>query len=347
MVVLSPLRKRAMNTLITIGTSAGGVEALIQVVAGLPRDLPAQVLIVMHVGAHDSILPQLLTKHGSLPVRHATDGEDLDGAAILVAPPDHHLMVERDGARARARLSRGPKENHSRPSIDVLFRSAAEHFGARTVGVVLTGFLDDGTVGLHAIATCGGTTVVQDPATAVAPSMPQSALDAVRVDHVLPLAQIGPHLARLAGGRTPAPTLPLPSPAPEWVSVENSAVKQLAGIDVLERIATRSSITCPDCGGTLFELNHFPFLRYRCHTGHAFALHTLLHEQETKLEEALWAAMRALQEKEHVVEQLAYRAHAVGDEATAARHRMQAARARDQARALREMVRDSRSGETE
>lgn len=336
-----------MNKLITIGASAGGVEALAAVVSALPRDLAAQVLIVMHVGSHPSILPKLLSAHSKLPVRHARDGEALGGGAILVAPSDHHMVVERESGdqHGRVRLSRGPKENHARPAIDVLFRSAAEQFGVRAVGVVLTGFLDDGTLGLHAIAQCGGITIVQDPDTAVAPSMPQSAIDMVRVDHILSLAQIGPRLAQLS--ESSATQAAASWPVPRWVSMENQHVRQLAEPAALEQLATVSKASCPDCGGTLFQLNDFPFPRYRCHTGHAFSLHTLLHQQEAVLEKALWTAARSLEEKEQVVEQLAYQAQAAGDEPASLRYRAQAAKARDQGRTVRGLVTQTGASGTE
>lgn len=326
-----------MKRIITIGTSAGGVDALSALVAALPADLAAPVLIVMHVGSHRSMLPQLLGSKSKLPVRHAADGDRLGSGMVLVAPPDRHLMVERgfDGV-SRVRLSHGPKENHTRPAIDVLFRSCAEQFGPITIGVVLTGFLDDGSLGLHAIKQCGGVAIVQDPATAFASAMPQNALDTVDVDHTLALADIAPALVDLVG------TLGVPAarPLPAWVAMENAQQRQEAGAEVLERHGRASRATCPDCGGTLYEVTGLPFVHYRCHTGHAFGLHTLLHEQESALEEALWSAVRTLQEKEHVVEQLAYRAQAAGDNEAAGKYAGLAARARDQARVLRGLTGD-------
>lgn len=205
-----------------------------------------------------------------------------------------------------------------------------------TIGVVMTGFLDDGSAGLHAIKQCGGIAIVQDPATALAPSMPRSALETAAVDYTLPLDEIAPALVDLAG------TLALPAvhPLPAWVAMENAQQRQAGGPQELERHATPTRATCPDCGGTLYQVDGLPFARYRCHTGHAFGLHTLLHQQESALEEALWSAVRTLQEKEHVVEQLAYRAHASGDEEAAGKYAALAAKARDQARVLRGLAAD-------
>jgi len=161
------------RNIVVIGASAGGVGALQRLAADLPPLFPAVVLIVLHVGANRSLLPRLLAAAGPNPPVHAQDGEKLRMGHLTVAPPDHHLLVD-DGS---LRLTRGPKENFARPAIDPLFRSAALAYGPRVIGVVLTGSLDDGTAGLQAIKQCGGLTLVQDPTTAFAPSMPASALD--------------------------------------------------------------------------------------------------------------------------------------------------------------------------
>lgn len=180
---------------IVVGASAGGVSALVDLAATLPADLPAVVGVVLHVGSQHSILPELLSAHGPLRAVHPRHGERLVPGRIFVAPPDHHMLFTPDGVQ----LTRGPRENHSRPAIDPLFRSAALHWRDRAIGVVLTGDLDDGTAGLAAIKDCGGTAIVQDPATAFEPSMPASALAHVAVDGCLPLAAIGPALAQLVG----------------------------------------------------------------------------------------------------------------------------------------------------
>lgn len=325
-----------MKRIVTIGTSAGGVEALSAIVSRLPADLAAPVLIVMHVGNHRSILPALLAARSQLPVRHAVDGDRLSSGTVLVAPPDRHVMVERGLDGARVRLSHGPKENHTRPAIDVLFRSCAEQFGELTIGVVLTGFLDDGSTGLHAIKACGGVAIVQDPATALAPSMPQSALEAVEADYVMPLDEIADKLVELVGSLR----LPPPRPLPSWVTMENAQQRQEAGAEALEQHGKATRATCPDCGGTLYTIGDQPFAHYRCHTGHAFGMHTLLHQQEAALEAAVWTAVRTLQEREHVLEQLAYRAHTTGDESAARRYTAEAAKSREQAHTLRGMTGD-------
>lgn len=178
---------------IAIGTSSGGVDALFALVSRLPRDLPATVAIVLHVGAHDSILPSLLSHSGPLPAVHAVDSESYLHGKIYIAPPDRHLIVE----GTHLRVVRGEKENHARPAIDPLFRSAAAEMGTRVIGVILTGLLDDGAAGLGAIQSCGGVTIVQDPDEAFACDMP---LHASRyADYVLPIAGLARRLIELTG----------------------------------------------------------------------------------------------------------------------------------------------------
>jgi two-component system, chemotaxis family, protein-glutamate methylesterase/glutaminase len=187
--------------IIAIGASAGGLEPLRQLVAGLPSGFAAAVFIVWHVSpTHPSLLPQILQFDGKLPVAHAQNGEIIQSGRIYVAPPDYHLLVE-DGC---VRLYHGPKENHSRPAIDPLFRTAAEVYGERVIGVVLTGMLFDGTAGLIAIKRHGGIAIVQDPAEAKYPSMPRSAIGHDHPDYVLPIAQIAEELRRLVQGEAHA-----------------------------------------------------------------------------------------------------------------------------------------------
>lgn len=289
-----------MRKLIVIGTSAGGLHALQQLLGALPADLQAAVLIVMHIGANPSELPGILSQRSALPVLHARDQQLVEPCTVLIAPPDHHLLVDRDDGLARVTLSRGPKENHTRPAIDPLFRSAAAAFGPRVIGVLLTGYLDDGTVGLQAIKACTGMALVQDPADAFAPDMPASALQNVAVDYSLPLHAIAPALISLVD----RPVKEAPPAAPHWVQVENRFARNQAGIDDLPGVGTPSTFTCPDCGGTLWQLAHNMPRRFRCHTGHSYTIHTLLALQQETVEHCVWAAIRALQEQERLAEDM-------------------------------------------
>ena len=183
------------HDIIVIGASSGGIEALTEVAARLPEDIPAALFVVVHVAPRSvSVLPEILNRTGPLTAAHARDNEKIKSGRIYVAPPDFHMLVT-NGA---IRLVRGPKENNTRPAIDPTFRTAARNYGARVVGVILSGALDDGASGLRAIKERGGLAVVQDPLDALFPDMPQNALAAVAVDHVLPMAEIAPLLDRLA-----------------------------------------------------------------------------------------------------------------------------------------------------
>ena len=238
----------APSRLVVVGASAGGVQALRALAAELPADFPCALLVVLHVGAHPSILPRLLSRSGALSATHAVDGEPYRPGHIHVAPPDHHLLV--DGARLR--LARGPKEHHARPAIDPLFRSAALAHGPGVVGVVLTGRLDDGTAGLQAIKAGGGITVVQDPADAIEPSMPASALRHVQVDHCVPLAGIGALLDSLVrtdvAPRAAAPEIEVAS----TMTHEHALSLSLGDpMQHLQAIAAPSPFVCPDCSGGL------------------------------------------------------------------------------------------------
>ena len=182
-----------LTSVVVIGGSQGGVQALLQVVSELPDDLPAAILAVVHIGSSPSMLPSILSDLGKLPASHAKTGEQIKEGHVYVAPPDHHLLV----SDAYLHLSHGPRENGTRPAIDPLFRTAARAYGAGTIGVILTGGMNDGTAGLREIKNYGGTTIVQDPSEAEVSSMPQSALENVPIDYCTPLSHIPPLLVRL------------------------------------------------------------------------------------------------------------------------------------------------------
>lgn len=329
-----------MQTIIVIGTSAGGMDALKSVLAALPPDLPAAVCLVMHIGANKSVLPEILSRAGPLPVRHARDGEPLRPGVVLVAPPDRHLLLSNSGDLPHTVLSHGPKENYTRPAIDPLFRSAAAAFGARVVGVILTGYLDDGTVGLQAIKACGGTAIVQEPSDAFAPDMPASARDHVAVDLLLPLCRIGAELATLAQRRAALARPPAHTPVPDWVRLENRFITPGAGMDELEKIAEPSTYTCPECQGTLWQIKAPPPQRFRCHTGHSFTAQTLEQQQGQQAEAAMWAAVRALRERERLSNGLAELAERNQWPEAAKQHRLYASNANAHAEVLTALLKE-------
>ncbi|MBV8900039.1 MAG: chemotaxis protein CheB [Verrucomicrobia bacterium] len=278
--------------IIVIGTSTGGIEALKVLASGLPADLRASLFIVLHMGANGlGILPQILEQSGPLPASNARQGEAIRSGHIYVAPPDHHLLLEPTG---HVRLSRGPKENRFRPAVDPLFRSAAYAFGPRVVGVVLTGFLDDGTAGLWAIKERGGTAVVQNPDEALAPSMPRSALQHVPVDHCSTLEDMAPLLVELA--RTPVKQKGA-SPVSKRLETELKIAKENNALEAgITEWGEPSLYACPECHGVLLQLKEGSNVRFRCHTGHAYSLETLLAEFTERTEETLWNAIRSMEE---------------------------------------------------
>jgi two-component system, chemotaxis family, protein-glutamate methylesterase/glutaminase len=279
------------RNIIVVGASAGGVLALSELVASLPANLPAAVFAVLHVNPHcPSALPAILNRSSALPVLHPKDGEKIQAGRVYVAPPDRHLILQ-DG---QVRLSYGPTENGHRPAIDVLFRTAARAHGARVIGVVLTGSLDDGTAGLAHVKQYGGLAVVQDPEEADYRSMPESALRHVAVDHVLPIAGMGPLLDHLA--RAPLPE-PLPSPPEGDMGKSDLEIED-------EQKGVPSGLTCPDCAGALWERSDGNLVHFRCRTGHAFSPESLAAMQAESLESALWAAVRSLEENASLARRL-------------------------------------------
>ena len=284
-----------MRNLVVVGASAGGVEALTTLVAGLPRDFPAAVLVVLHVpSSGTSALPAILRRSGALRAEHATDEEELVPGRILVAPPDHHVIVY-DG---HVTLSRGPRENGQRPSVDVTFRSAARMHGPRTIGVVLSGSLDDGAAGLLAISLRGGVGVVQDPSDALHPGMSLSAIEAASPEHVLPVAKIPSLLTDLVNESVPDRG-PEESAATRLMEVETAMAEMDADTirDAPEAFGQPAGFSCPDCNGSLYVLREGGLERYRCHVGHGWSPKSLLAQQSASMESALWVALRTLEEK--------------------------------------------------
>ncbi|HEX8631267.1 MAG TPA: chemotaxis protein CheB [Catenuloplanes sp.] len=283
---------------VAIGASAGGVEALRSLCAALPPDLPAAVLVVLHVPrSAPSALPGILTRSGPLPAHAAIDGEVLRPGLVYVAPVDRHLLIVEN----RVRLSVGPAENGHRPAIDPLFRSVARAFGPESVGVVLSGSRDDGAAGLTSIAAHGGVTMVQEPADALYPSMPLAALDQIRADHVLPAAKLAGVLGEIS--RVP-PGRGRPGAADPLLDAE-VAMSDLGPVTTADVSGAPAGYGCPDCGGALFELPGAVLPRYRCRVGHAWSPESLLDEQTIALESALWMALRALEEKSELSRRMA------------------------------------------
>lgn len=333
-----------MHNIVVIGGSAGSIDTMKHILAGLPPDFPAPVLVAIHTGARDGTLPSLLERAASLPVASARQGDPIVPGKVLVAPPDLHLTVARDGERCYARLARTAKENHARPAVDPLFRSAAAAFGAHAIGVVLSGFLDDGTVGLRAIKARGGLALVQDPAEAQAPDMPASAMRHLAVDFVCRMDEIAPTLVELVNCPKPPADPGFDGEEREdWIAVENRLLDEGDGMGDLDRLGTRVPLTCPECGGQLWEMREDKPLRYRCHTGHAFTARVLEQLQGDETEEALWAAVRALHEQEQLYRQMHAKSTLPGGGAAAGDERigdylLKAEQAAQHARLLHDLI---------
>ncbi|HTH60861.1 MAG TPA: chemotaxis protein CheB [Paraburkholderia sp.] len=321
----------ALDTIV-IGTSAGGFDALMTLAGGLPPYIPASLMVVLHVGAHPSSLPERLSAVGPLPAHHAANGERLLPGRIYVAPPDHHLLLN---GNSTTEVIRGPKENYARPAIDPLFRSAALARGTRVIGVILTGMLDDGAAGLRAVHDCGGVTIVQDPETAHAPDMPRNAMRHTRPHHVLPLAEIGPWLVLLAG----SPAGATRANAQDGLAAEYRSLALGATPEALVQIARPTTLTCPDCGGCLWQIHGSMPPRYRCHTGHAYSIESLRSAGGDALEYALGDALRALHEKKVLSEELAGYHKEFGDERSASRFEREADRAAIAAQEIEKLMR--------
>jgi len=319
---------RQLRDVVVVGASAGGVEALRQLVASLPADLPASVLVVLHVPAFTpSALPSILGRAGRLPAATARHGEPLRHGRIYVARPGHHLLVDDDAVA----LSRGPTENGHRPGIDVLFRSAAIARGAAVTGVLLSGMLDDGVAGMRAIAGRGGRTIVQDPDDAMYPAMPRNAMLALEPNHVLPAADIGKTLAKLVVEEAETRFA-----TPEMVTWENGVAA--GGFQSLgaETMGVPSEFSCPDCHGVLAHIEGGD--RYRCRVGHAWTAEALFTAQDSGIERALWAALRALEEKAALALRMANRARERGNEHAVTRYTDRAREAENASKVLRDQI---------
>jgi two-component system chemotaxis response regulator CheB len=322
--------QRDGHAVIVIGASAGGVEALRNIAAGLPEDFASTVFVVLHLPrGGTSVLPAILARAGDLSASHPVDGEEIKTGHIYVAPPDNHMLID-DGV---VRLARGPRENGHRPAIDPLFRSAARSHGTGVIGVILSGVLDDGTAGLAAVKAAGGRTVVQDPADALYAAMPESAIAHVGPEHVVEANGIAPLLAKLAG-QAPPEEAPGLAAEPEAVLEETLVASDRSASDAPQP-GEPSGFTCPECSGALWEADEDGVPRFRCRTGHQYSLETLLTAQSDSIEAALWSAVRALEERSAMLRRIAQRLSSRGSSGSAFRYARQADQGIQHALALR------------
>jgi two-component system chemotaxis response regulator CheB len=289
--------------IVVIGGSAGSIESLKTILSGLPPDFPASVFVVVHVPAdYPSLLARLLSRAGPLPATNPPDLEQIRRGHIYVARPDHHLLIE-DG---RVRVQRGPRENRHRPAIDPLFRTAAREYGPRVIGIVLSGLQDDGSAGLYAVKQRGGVAIVQDPRDTLWSDMPNHALAYAGPHYVLRTRDIAPNIAQLVYAGESAMVKKNSRKKPSGKNHKNR-VRESSGLDEPttnqdtsysdEGQGTPSVFACPECRGVLWELKDDEMMHFRCRVGHSFGTESLTKELSTASENALWAAVRALEEK--------------------------------------------------
>lgn len=310
--------------IVALGASAGGIQALQRLMRELPPDLGAAICLVLHIPASSpSLLAQIIGRQTALPVTSATGGEQLEDRHVYVAPPDRHLRVR----AGRVELDRGPKENGARPAIDPLFRSAADAYGENAIAVVLSGALSDGTAGAAAVAAAGGAVLVQNPADAVVPSMPESALAAVAGAVALTAPELADELARRTRAFAP-------------IAAEEERVPMHETGSPLAHVRDRpqgppAGLTCPECHGPLWELGEEDVVRYRCRVGHVFYEDALLDGKRNEVESALWMALEALEERTELLGTVADRLERAGGKRSAATFRERARGAAERAELIR------------
>jgi two-component system chemotaxis response regulator CheB len=330
--------------IVVIGGSAGCLEPLKALVSRLPANLPAAIFIAVHVSPEaPSALPAILARAGQIPAVHPLSRQPIMKSTIYVAPPDQHLLID-DGC---VLCSRGPRENLHRPAIDPLFRSAARVYGPRIIGIILSGLLDDGSSGLMAVKLKGGLAVVQDPAEALFPEMPERAWHYARAEYVLPVSGIERLLVNSVNGRRstqtnghagkvhrPRSRKRLTSGATSGALATKARNADLEKPSVKEQLSAPSVYACPDCHGVLWEVKEGNLLRFRCRVGHSYTAETLNVALSNSMEDTLWAGMRALKEKAGLLKRMASRA----DRRAAALYEEEAEAYENHAAIIREML---------
>jgi two-component system chemotaxis response regulator CheB len=330
------LRNFGDHAIVVIGSSAGGIEALSKIFSAMPYDTSASFLIVQHLSPYStSELDRILQKFTQMHVTFAEDGQLLMPDTVYIAPPDRHLMINGN----HVRVTRGPKECRVRPAVDVLFRSAALSFGPHVIGVILTGALDDGTAGLWQIKDRKGVAFVQDPDEAQHSSMPISAIEHVKVDHVGTIDTLVSEIVKMLKIKIPLPENDAPS---ERLRIETLIALEGNGLQAgVMSLGQVSKYTCPECHGVLVQIEEGGNVRFRCHTGHAYSPKSLLVEVNEAIDKGLWDAIRAIEERILLLRQRADIADASGEPNIALRLRAEAKQATEKYQPLRALVLDS------
>lgn len=306
-----------ITKVIVIGTSAGGLNALKKLVSQLHIDFPLPILVVQHISpdATGNVLLNALNNCSNLTCVHAKRGEKLKPGHLYLAPSDHHLMIDAD---LKILVTKGAQENRSRPAIDPLFRSAAVALGNGVIGILLTGYLDDGTAGMKVIKRCGGISIVQDPDDAEYPFMPMNAIAQVKIDYCVPIAKMGELLYKLIPQKLSS-RKPVPKDILIEATIAERVLSDLASVNTLGELVP---FNCPGCGGVLWETDNDPNMRFRCHTGHAYTSASLLAEQTKKIEETMWTALRMFEERKNLLTQMASKEKGIGSKSVLERAQM-------------------------
>src|SRR5262245_12586971 len=318
----------ATRNIIVIGGSSGGLEAIRAILSGLSGGFPASIFVVLHSGAESpGVLDRIFSRATTLPARYAIDREPIRPGHIYIGPADRHLLVKRD----HVRVTRGPRENRFRPAVDPLFRTAATAHGPRVIGIVVSGGLDDGAIGVRFIKNRGGIAIVQDPHEAPVSEMPQAAIAHVNVDYILPAGEIAGVLRRLT------------SETIQVTAMEDEEIRDIAemGSDAIHHsraLGAPSPFTCPECGGTLWESHEDELLQFQCHIGHRYGGESLVSAQSEALDHALWAGLRALEENSELRRRMAKHAHDRGMTVIATGYEQQAAESEQRASVIRKVL---------
>ncbi|WP_345950711.1 MULTISPECIES: chemotaxis protein CheB [unclassified Mucilaginibacter] len=289
-----------IKSIVVVGASAGGFHAIGELISNMPQKLDLAVFVVLHMGRNSmaDVLVQYIQKKTALTCELAENNKPIQSGHVYVAPPDIQTVVK----KGTMRLIKGPHENRWRPSIDVLFRSAAAYYDSHAIGIVLTGLLDDGTSGMAAIKRSGGKCIVQEPLEAEFADMPINVLNNVEVDHRVPIADMGYVLQDILS-KMPADSL---HEIPEDVRIEAEITeRRMSSMEELEKIGTRSNYSCPDCGGGLYEIKNDVITRFRCYTGHVYTGNLLLEKQSEGLEDSIWVSIRMLEERKNLLMRMA------------------------------------------
>ncbi|GHA33224.1 chemotaxis protein-glutamate methylesterase [Salinimicrobium marinum] len=297
-----------LRNIIVIGSSAGGIPATKKVINGLTDKMDLAVVVVIHVSqrSRSEKIAGIFQNNTSLHCEVAANGMPVEKGHLYVAPPEHQLMVKDDILI----LNHGPHENKYRPSIDVLFRSAAVNYGNRVIGIILTGLFEDGTSGMSAIKRSGGLCIIQDPSEAEFSDMPRSVKNKITVDYEVRLQDMPNILEDILNK-----PLPLQKLIPRELQIEAEITeKMMSNIDEVKKIADHSDFVCPDCGGGLWKIKNDPTHRYRCHTGHVYTENLLKELQDQNIEESIWVSIRMLEEKENLLLLIAKRQNEEGEE---------------------------------